>query len=117
MFWALPPLLALAGAAFAGFGTAAPAQEVARESLEFLKVMGTHNATAHTSVGTCVTAIAHAKRLEGRKGLTSAALEAVWLQAAGTCRGLANTVCDLPAVDAPREACHRIRAFEPLLGQ
>jgi len=118
MLWVLPTLLVLAGgAAFAGFGNAAPPQEVARQSLDLLKTMGPRSATAHTYIGTCVTAIAHAKRLEGRKATEAAALDAVWMQAAGRCRGMASTVCSLTALEAPREACNRIRAFEPLVGQ
>ncbi|MEJ8838922.1 hypothetical protein [Ramlibacter sp. AN1133] len=113
LLWGALALLALCGAAFAGFGSGAPAQEVARESLDLLKAMGHRSSTAHTYVGTCVTAIAHAKRYEVRKDAPNASIRAVWVQAAGHCRGMANTVCDLSALQAPREACNRIRAFEP----
>ena len=115
--WGALALLALCGAASAGFGTGAPAQEVARESLDLLKAMGPRSSTAHTYIGTCVTAIAHAKRLESRKDTVDATLQAVWLKAAGSCRGMANTVCDLSALEAPREACNRIRGFEPIVVQ
>jgi hypothetical protein len=114
LLWGALALIALCGAAFAGFGSGAPAEEVARESLDLLKAMGNRSSTAHTSIGVCVTAIAHAKRVEGRKGAPSASVHAVWVQAAGRCRGMANTVCDLSALEAPREACGRIRAFDPL---
>jgi hypothetical protein len=102
LLWAALALLALCGAAFAGFGNGAPAQEVARESLDLLKVMGHRSSTAHTYIGSCVTAIAHAKRLETRKDVESASLKAVWTHAAGRCRGMANTVCNLSALEAPR---------------
>jgi hypothetical protein len=114
ILWSALALLALCGAAFAGFGSAAPAQELARESLDLLKVMGPRSTTAHTYIGTCITAIAEAKRLEGRKDMERASLHAVWLQAAGRCRGMASTVCDLSALEAPRAACRRIRGFEPV---
>jgi hypothetical protein len=117
LFWAVPALLALCGGAFAGFGSGAPAQEVARESLELLKTMAPRSSTAHTYIGTCVTAIAHAKRMETRKDTAGSSLQAIWVQAAGRCRGMANTVCDLSALEAPREACNRIRGFEPVVLQ
>jgi hypothetical protein len=113
LLWGAPALIAVCSAAFAGFGSGAPAQEVARESLDLLKAMSHRSATARTYIGTCVTAIAHAKRFEGRKDSQDGAVHAVWIQAAGNCRGMANTVCDLSALEAPREACNRIRAFEP----
>jgi hypothetical protein len=111
--WAALALVALCGAAFAGFGNGAPPEEVARESLDLLKVMGHRSSTAHTYIGTCVTAIASAKRLDARKG-SSKSVHVLWEHAASRCRGMANTVCDLSAVEAPRDACNRIRAFAPL---
>ena len=112
LIWAALALLALCGAAYAGFASGAPAQEVARESLDLLKAMGHRSSTAHTYIGVCITAIAHAKRLEGRKDEPDATIRAMWMQAAGSCRGMANTVCDLSSLEAPREACNRIRGFE-----
>jgi len=99
------------GGALAGFGASAPAQEVARESLDLLKTMARRSSTAHTYVGVCVTAIARAKRYEDRGDAVAATLRAIWAEAAGHCRGMAGTVCDTPALQAPREACDRIRAF------
>jgi hypothetical protein len=111
--WGALALVALCGAAFAGFGSGAPPEEVARESLDLLKAMGHRSSTAHTYVGTCVTAIASAKRLEARRGSTKS-VHVLWERAASRCRGMANTVCELSAAEAPREACNRIRAFAPL---
>ena len=112
--WAALVLVALCGAAFAGFGSGAAPEEVARESLDLLKEMGHRSSTAHTYIGTCVTAIAHAKRFEARKDAPSASVHEAWTQAAGRCRGMATTVCELSALEAPRDACNRIRAFDPL---
>ena len=114
LLWVALLLVALCGAAFAGFGSGAPAEEVARESLDLLKAMGHRSSTAHTYVGSCVTAIAVAKRFEARRDAPSASVHAVWIQTAGRCRGMANTVCELSANEAPRDACSRIRAFDPL---
>ena len=115
LFWGLLALVSLSGAAAVGFGSGAPAEEVARESLDLLKEMGNRSSTAHTYIGTCVTAIAHAKRYEVRKDAPNASIRAVWVQAAGHCRSMAATVCDLSSLQAPREACSRIRGFAPEL--
>src|SRR5215510_10511611 len=87
-------LIAVCGGALAGFGNPAPVQEVARESLDLLKAMGPSSPAARNYVGACVTAIAHAKRLEDRNEAPSSTVRVTWLQAAGRCRGMANTVCD-----------------------
>ena len=113
IFWVVLAVLALCGATYAGFGSAAPAEEVARESLDLLKAMGDRSTAAHTYIGTCVTAIARAKRIEGRKDMPGASIQAIWVQAADNCRGMASTVCELSVVEAPQEACSRIRAFTP----
>ncbi|HET8747041.1 MAG TPA: hypothetical protein VFM98_15685 [Ramlibacter sp.] len=108
-------LVAVCSGAAAGFGTPAAPQEIARESLDLLKTMARRSTTAHTYVGTCVTAIAHAKRYEDRSDVVTAKLESIWAEAAGRCRGLASRVCATPALEAPRDACNRIRAFDPVL--
>lgn len=113
--WSVTAIVALGGAVFTGFGSGAPAQQVAGESLDLLKAMGQRSAAAHGYIAACVTAIAYAKRFEGRKDATTATVDGVWVQAAGRCRGMANTVCDAAALEAPREACNRIRAFEPVV--
>jgi len=113
------PLVALVavggGGALASFGSRAPAQEIARESLDLLKAMRGRTATAQAYVASCVTAIAVAKRHEGRKNVSPTSVDGTWTEAAGRCRGLANTLCNAAALDAPREACNRIRSFDPLL--
>jgi hypothetical protein len=106
-------LAALCGGAMAAFGGRPPAQEVARESLDLLKAMSMRS--SHSYVASCVTAIAAAKRRELRKDATKASVQETWMHAAGQCRGLANTVCDMWAVEAPREACNRIRAYQSVL--
>lgn len=108
-------LVALGGAAFAGFGAGAPPEDVARESLDLLKAMRQHSALAETYLAGCVTAIAYAKRLETRKEAGTELVRSVWLETAGRCRGMANAVCDASALQAPHEACNRIRAFDPVL--
>jgi hypothetical protein len=108
-------LLAVCGGALASFGSPAPAQEVARESLDLLKAMRAHSATAQSYVASCITAIAVAKRQEVRKNASPANVQGTWTAAAGRCRGLASTVCEVWAQQAPREACMRIRSFERLL--
>ena len=108
-------LVAVCGGAMASLASRAPAQEIARESLDLLKAMRVHSATAQTYVGSCVTAIAAAKRHEVRKDATPAAVRGTWTAAAGRCRGMASTVCDVWGAVAPREACNRIRAFDPRL--
>jgi hypothetical protein len=113
--WGALALVVLCSAAFAGFGTGAPAQEVARESLDLLKSMGPRNATAHTYLSACVTAIAQAKRVEGRRDAGGMSIHRVWTEAAGRCRGMANAVCDVAPLEAPHAACNRIRGFEPVM--
>lgn len=108
-------LAALCGGAMAALGARVPPQEVARESLDLLKAMSGRSATSHNYVASCVTAIAAAKRREQRKDATKVAVRDSWAHAAGQCRGMANTVCDVWALEAPREACNRIRAFDPVL--
>lgn len=117
-YWVAPAVALVAvcgGGALAAFGSRAPAQEIARESLDLLKAMRARTATAHAYVASCVTAIAVAKRQEGRKDVPPASVEGTWTEAAGRCRGLANTLCNAWATEAPREACNRIRSFDPLL--
>jgi hypothetical protein len=108
-------LAALCSAAMAAFGARAPAQEVARESLDLLKAMSVRSATSHNYVASCVTAIAAAKRREQRKDANRTSVQHTWAHAAGQCRGMANTVCDVWALEAPRDACSRIRSFDPVL--
>jgi hypothetical protein len=100
-------LVVLCGGAVA-FVSRAPAEEVARESLDLLKAMAYRSPTAHTYIGACLTAIASAKRVEGRKGVLTAAVERSWGEAAARCQGLAKAICEQPAVQAPHEACNRI---------
>jgi hypothetical protein len=106
-------LAALCGGAVAAFGNRPPAQEVARESLDLLKQMSMRSSQRY--VASCVTAIAAAKRHELRNEATKASVGQTWTHAAGECRGLANTVCDVWASEAPREACDRIRAYQSVL--
>jgi hypothetical protein len=104
---------ALCGGAVAAFGSRPPAQEVARESLDLLKAMSMRS--SHAYVASCVTAIAAAKRHELRKDANTASVRETWTHAAGQCRGLATTVCDVWALEAPRDACSRIRAYPSVL--
>jgi len=106
-------LAALCGGGVAAFGSRPPAQEVARESLDLLKLMSLRSSQRY--VASCVTAIAAAKRYELRKDVTPGSVGQTWTHAAGECRGLANTVCDVWAREAPRETCDRIRAYQPVL--
>ena len=108
-------LVAVCGGALASFGSRAPAQEVARESLDLLKTMRARSATAQSYVASCVTAIAAAQRQAVRKDSSPAVIHGTWNEAAGRCRGMANTVCEVWALEAPREACNRIRSFEPVM--
>ena len=108
-------LVAVCGGALASFGSRAPAQEVARESLDLLKVMRGRSPTAHSYVASCITAIAEAQRLELRKDVPPASVQGTWSAAAGRCRGMATTLCNVWALEAPRDACNRIRSFEPLM--
>jgi hypothetical protein len=101
-------LVIVCGGALAAFVNRAPSQEMARESLDLLKAMAHRSATAHTYIGACLTAIASAKRLEGRKDVLTASVEQSWDEAAARCRGLASAICEQPAVQAPQEACSRI---------
>jgi hypothetical protein len=108
-------LVAVCGGAFAAFGSRGPLQEIARESLDLLKAMGSRSPVAHAYVASCVTAIAAAKRHEDRRDASEASLHGVWTHAAGSCRGMADAVCEALTLEAPREACSRIRAAAPLL--
>ena len=83
--------------------------------IEMVPAPWTYLATAQAYVASCVTAIAVAKRHEGRKNVSPTSVDGTWTEAAGRCRGLANTLCNAAALDAPREACNRIRSFDPLL--
>jgi hypothetical protein len=76
--------------------------------------MGQRDARAHTYVSACITAIAQAKRVEGRRDAGGLSIHRVWTEAAGRCRGMANAVCDVAALQAPRTACNRIRGFDPV---
>jgi hypothetical protein len=105
----------LSGGACAEPHRGALAQEVARESLDLLKEMAVTTPTARTYLGTCVTAIARAKRLEAREDSLPDVIDGSWRQAAGQCRGMANVVCDVEALEAPRPACNRIRAYQSLM--
>ena len=108
-------LIALAGAAFAGFGDEAPAHEVAGESLDLLKAMRPYSALAQAALPACVTAIAQVKRLETRKDAPEASIHAAWVHAAGRCRSMAAAVCEAAALQAPRDACRRVRTHERAL--
>jgi len=115
LYWSGLLLVVACGGAVAAFASRAPAEQVAWESLDLLKAMGSRSATAHTYIASCVTAIAAAKRLEDRKDAGSAAVHGSWTRAAGYCRTLANAVCDLRPQDAPAPACNRVRGFESLV--
>lgn len=105
----------LSGAALADFDQRTSPKEVSRESLELLKAMSGGSSAARTYTGTCVTAIAVAKRLESREPSALADVRDAWWKAAGQCRGMANTVCDHSVLAAPREACNRIRAYQAVM--
>ena len=94
---------------FATLRSPMPDREAARESLDMLKAATAAGASGQGHVGSCLSAIADAIRVEGRSGVAEGAVRRSWHDAAGRCTVLLHALCDGSTPPGTLEGCRERR--------
>jgi len=85
-------------------------RERAGESLDLLKAIASRSPSAQHYVGSCISQIDGALRLEAQRGVPEATVRRSWKQAATHCVRLVSALCNTEIAKGSQVACRNVAA-------